>query len=41
MNDSDFQNFIANNSSTIQLIGLNVQPYEKEKEEEKVVLNDD
>ena len=44
MNDSDFQNFIANNSSTIQLIGLNVQPYEKEKEkkedeDEKVVLN--
>ena len=34
MNDADFQNFIKNNPSTIQLIGLNIQPYEKESIDE-------
>ena len=35
MNDADFQNFIKNNPSTIQLIGLNIQPYEKESIDER------
>ena len=35
MNDADFQNFIKNNPSKIQLIGLNIQPYEKESIDER------
>ena len=46
MDELAFQKFIENNSETIQLIGLNVQPYEKEdqndekdkiKEDEKII----
>ena len=46
MDEHAFQKFIENNSETIQLIGLNVQPYEKEdqndekdesKEDEKII----
>ena len=46
MDQLAFQKFIENNSETIQLIGLNVQPYEKEdqndekdkiKEDEKII----
>ena len=46
MDELAFQKFIENNTETIQLIGLNVQPYEKEdqndekdksKEDEKII----
>ncbi len=36
MNDSDYKLFSENNPSTVQLIGLNVQPYEKDEVEEQV-----
>jgi len=36
MNESDFKLFSENNPSTVQLIGLNIQPYEKEEVDEQV-----
>ena len=36
MNESEFKLFSENNPSTVQLIGLNVQPYEKDEAQEQV-----
>ena len=36
INESEFKLFSENNPSTVQLIGLNVQPYEKDEAQEQV-----
>ena len=44
MNESEFKLFSENNPSTVQLIGLNVQPYEKDEVEEQdneIIENND
>ena len=44
MNESEFKLFSENNPSTVQLIGLNVQPYEKddvEEQDKKIIENND
>ena len=44
MNESDFKLFSENNPSTVQLIGLNVQPYEKDEVQEQdneIIENND